>query len=159
MAADLVAQAGVRMIDLIYKIGQLQLEMMNILVNYYAKALFFALLGGVVGAVIIALTFHYIIWKGLIEKIAGRVTSRIEENMAQISSNITAELSQARDNMLALTSEIKTIRGEVRTIQGVLQNVGHQLETDFQQNMILRKKLDTARKRLHQAEERKTHEL
>ena len=48
MAADLVAQAGVRMIDLIYKIGQLQLEMMNILVNYYAKALFFALLGGVV---------------------------------------------------------------------------------------------------------------
>jgi predicted nucleic acid-binding Zn-ribbon protein len=95
----------------------------------------------------------------LIEKIAGRVTSRIEENMAQISSNITAELSQARDNMLALTSEIKTIRGEVRTIQGVLQNVGHQLETDFQQNMILRKKLDTARKRLQQAEERKNNDL
>ncbi len=145
--------------DIFIIFSKILINIFDLLSNFYAKPLFFALLGSIIGAVVTIMTLYFIFWKFQIEKTVKKITSCAEEDAARIASNITASMTQARADMAAIAKESKTIRGEITTVQGVLQNVGRQLETDFQQNMILRKKLDTARKRLQQAEERKTHEL
>lgn len=105
MAADLVAQARVAMIDLLSNIK-------DILIEYSATPIFHALLSGVVGAMITiaGLILCFVLWK-----------HQRETAQAAPVPTITAELSpQACNELLSLTNDLKTIRGEIVAIQDVM---------------------------------------
>ena len=146
--------------EIFIAIGKILINIFDLLSNFYAKPLFFALLGSIIGAVVTIMTLYFIFWRFQIEKTVKKITACAEEDAARITSNITAYMTQARADMAAITEESKTIRGEITTVQEILQNVGRRLETEFQQNNMLRKKLDTTRKRLQQKlEERQNSDL
>ena len=139
-------------------LSKILINIFDLLLNFYAKPLFFALLGSIIGAVVTLMTLYFIFWRFQIEKTVKKITSCIEEDAARITSNITAYMTQTRADMAAIAEESKTIRGEITTVQKVLQDVGRRLEIELQQNNMLRKKLDTTRKRLQQLEERQNND-
>ena len=95
------------------------LTIKDILSEYYATPIFHALLGGVMGAMITVagLILYFILWN--------------RQGAAQAApTTITAELSpHARKELLSLTNDLKTISGDVVTMQNVLAEMSMVMAT------------------------------
>ena len=92
------------------------LTIKDILSDHYATPIFHALLGGVAGAMITVagLILYFILWN----------------HRQGAPTTITAELSpQARNELLSLTNDLKTISGDVVRMQNVLAEMSMVMAT------------------------------
>jgi len=153
MAADLVAQARVAMIDLLSNIK-------DILVEYYATPIFHALLGGVVVAMIAVagLIMYFLLWKHQTKTaqaapttITAELSPSARNELLSLTSSLIYDLSTIRDEILTIQDAMATARRDITEIAGRVSlfsvgmdqvtNLRHEIDQLTRDNIVLNKKL------------------